>query len=420
VSCTPSQEKVGLPSRRDFLYGAGVSALVLLTGIPVVEAESIPPMKVGFILPQKGEHAQEAKSLLWGFEAFVAEKAATHLKILTRDPGPEGEKTLEVLAEFLSDPEVRFIVGPPSLDASEKCIHALAGKTPILFVTNPSARLVAGEMCLPGSFRVRPNTYQSAHPLAPWSLQNLGRKTFITGDDDVEGNEEGDFFAQSFERAGGAFTDRIMVQSDTGKMKSIIEAVAKSQANFVFASFKGKSAKAFLKIYHEASPALKQPIIGSENLTAFPGTLTALGKTVQGVRTLTALPDPQQFIKQVKKTTGNEAADAARAAEGYDIAHIIFDAASLTSQEREDQAALIKFIEGIRIDGPRGKVSFDPNHEPVLDMMVQEWTPAGKTFSHKIVAQLGTCTSLDFGCGHVGFPKRPEREPVEEEQTGKE
>ncbi len=409
-----------LPSRRDFLIGAGVSALVLLAGIPGVEAEEVPPVKVGFILPDKGENAQEAKSLLWGFECFLAEKGATPLKIVKRDPGPDGDKTLEAISAFLADKEVRFIIGPPSLEASEKCIHALAGKSAILFVTNPSARLVAGEMCLPGSFRVRPNTYQSAHPLAPWSLQSVGQKVFITGDDDSQGNEEGDFFAQSFERAGGTFADRVMAPSDEGKMKSLLDAVTKSQADFVFASFRRKSARTFLKAFHAAAPPLKQTVIGPESLTAFPATLTGLGKAARGVMTLTALQNPQQFLNKVKKATRKDATEAARAAEGYDIAQIIFAAASLAPQEREDQAALIKFIEGIQIEGPRGKVSFDPNHEPVLDMLVQEWVPAGKTFTQKITAHLGTCRSLDFGCGRVGYPRRPEREPAEEDQAGQE
>jgi len=86
-------------------------------------------------------------------------------------------------------------------------------------------------------------------------------------------------------------------------------------------------------------------------------------------------------------------------------------------QESGDPDRLIKFVEEMELEGPRGKVRFDKNHEPIVDVMVQEWVPNGGTFSQKILANLGSCASPDFGCGRTGFPKKPEKDLGEEEPS---
>jgi len=173
---------------------------------------------------------------------------------------------------------------------------------------------------VPSSFRVRPNTYQSAQPLSAWAVKNIGVRVFITGDDDTQGNEEADFFAYGFEKAGGAFVDRIMAAPGAGNIKPVLEAVTKSKPDVVFASFKRKSADDFLKAYRNSNPPLTSPVIGPESLTSWPSFPRGAGKAALGVRTLTTMVNPAEFAARVKKTTGKEVGDAARAADGYDIA----------------------------------------------------------------------------------------------------
>ncbi len=85
-------------------------------------------------------------------------------------------------------------------------------------------------------------------------------------------------------------------------------------------------------------------------------------------------------------------------------------------QVLSDQRGLCKFIEDIEIDGPRGKITFDKNHEPIIEAYVQEISASNRSYSYNIVAELGKVSSLDFGCGKVGFPKRPELDLKPEEE----
>ena len=401
-------------SRRDFLIWSVASAALIVGGRSVGNAEPNPKIKIGFMIPVEGASAPDAKSLMAGFELFLKERGgeAPHLEILKRDPGADDAKALEAVTDLAINEEVMFLIGPPSVEGTRKTIEGITDAKTVLFVTNPAVRFVAGEWCSEKIFSVRPNSYQAAQPLAPWALKNAGRKVFITGDDDAQGNAEADFFAQGLEKSGGMFVDRVMVPIAEDNIKTVLEAVAESKPDFVFASFRGQRAAAFLKAFRKASPKLGVPVIGPESLIAFPQTLAKVAKNSAGVRTLTTLKDPQLFVARIKEKLGQDVSDATRAAEGYDLAGIICAVASRNPQET-DLNKLVALIQEMEIQGPRGKIRFDANHEPLVEAMVQEWVPDGKGHKQTIVANLGPATSLDFGCGRVGFPRRPETEPKE-------
>lgn len=402
-------------SRRDFVIGLGISLTALVLGIDRACASEKSQVKVGFILPEQGPLASDAKSLLAGFDCYLKETGSRPFEVLKKDSGQDDEKTLEALTGVLVNQKVDFLVGPPSFGGSEKAIHGLLGASTVLFITNPSVRLMAGEMCLPCAFRLGPNTYQSAAPLAPWGVRNIGLKAFITGEDDIQGNEEADFFAYAFERVGGSFTDRIMINSASPKMKAVVDGIEAAKPDFVFAAVRQKSASAFLKALRTGSSESKRPIIGPESLTGFPSVLSASGKAATGVKTLSCLKNPRDFVGRIKRQTGLEVSSAERAAEGYDIAQTIFQAVKNGPNDANDPTRLIKFIEDLTLEGPRGTIKFDKNHEPILDMVIQQWQAVDKSFENKVVQELGPCRSLDFGCGQVGFPRKPDAEPKEEE-----
>jgi branched-chain amino acid transport system substrate-binding protein len=406
-------------SRREFLVCAGgISAALALGGFSSARAAEAPPVKIGFILPERGPNSADAKSLMAGFDLFFKESGLekSPVEVVKKDPGPNDEKVVECLTELVASADVRFLVGPLSLKGSEQTIHGVRNENIILFVANPSIRLVSGEMCLPSSFRISANTYQCGQPLGPWAVRNVGTKVFITGDNDVEGNEKADFFANGFEKAGGAFVDRVM--ADQAGMKGVLNAISKSDATVVFAAFKGETAVAFLKEFRKFSPALKQPLIGPGSLTRFPQTIVSLKSAAAKVKTLSSVSDAAELVNNIKKKLRIEVSDAVKAAEGYDIAAIITKAIGAFPEGLSDVAKTAKAIEEMEIEGPRGKIRFDKNHEPILDMVAQEWESAGSSYKQKVLDNLGPCQTPDFGCGRIGFPKRPEAEIKDEEPFG--
>jgi branched-chain amino acid transport system substrate-binding protein len=409
-------------SRREFLAGAGITAVAALTGVSAPFAQEKNPVKVGFLLPEQGPFAPECQSLLSGFQLLFQERKADAppVEIIKKDPGPNDENTLEALAELISIKDLYFIVAPPSVKGTGQIIHGLGGANRIVFVTNPLVRFVAGEMCLPTGFRIRSNTYQCGYSLSTWALKNIGVKAFLCGSDQPEANEVADFFATGFERAGGTFVDRIMLPPDSQDFGNILQAVTASDANLVFAAFAGNSAAAFIKAAASASPALKQAVIGPESLIAFPRVVDQIKGITLSARTGTTMKDPQGFARVLKEKAKADVSDVARAAEGYDLAQVILAAAHADQSGEKDIEKLANRIAEMTIDGPRGKFTFDKNHEPVLDMLVQEWQFSGQTPHRKIVETIGPVKTPDLGCGRIGFPRKPESEIKDEEPVWEE
>ncbi len=270
-------------SRREFLLGAGLCAGMFIVSIPCAGAQDSASAKVGFLIPKDGPHSREAKSLVDGFELFLKESGQGSVEILKKDLAPKDANIAELLADLLIKRQVQFLVGPPTLEGSEKCIHGMAGSSAILFVTHPSVRLVSGELCQNNIFRLLPNTYQSAQPLASWALKNLGRKVFITGQDDAQGNEEADFFAYGFDRVGGSFVDRTMFSENTDKMKPLAESIVKAKPDLVFAAFRQKNSVDFIKTLRTVCAPLLEKTIGPESLLPFPESVQNQGKNFLGV-----------------------------------------------------------------------------------------------------------------------------------------
>jgi branched-chain amino acid transport system substrate-binding protein len=402
-------------SRRQFIMFSGASAALALGVLPEAHGQNASATKVGFIVSERGPYSAEAKSLMAGFEYYFKQAGVVTppVTVVKKDPGPNDEKALECLTELMSDTDVRFLVGPLSLKGSEQVILGASAANATLFVTNPCIRLVAGEMCLQTSFRISANTYQCGWPLGAWSVKNLGTKAFITGADDNVGNEIADFFAFGFERAGGSFVDRVM--SEPAGIKKVLTTISKSDANVVFAAFKGEAAATFVREFRKVTPALKQQVIGPESLTGFPQPLASLKNVPVNAKTLSCLKNPAELVNDIKKKARIDAAHAVRAAEGYDLAAIISKCVGASSDELKDLGKRAKFIEEMEIQGPRGKMSFDKNHEPILDMVVQEWELSGSGHRQKILENLGPCRTPDFGCGRIGFPRRPDADIRDEE-----
>lgn len=404
-------------NRRDFLIQAGAAALLTIGLRSMASGQDQPTIKVGCILPQKGTLAPEAQSVVAGFELFLAEhrQEAPFIQIVRKDPGPDEEGTVEALAELLVDGNVKFLVGPFTVEAFEKVVHGVGGRL-VTFCLNRSVRLVGGEMCVPEVFRIAENASLASQPLAPWCLKNVGTKVFLVGSDDTVSNEEVDFFAHFFERSGGTFVDRIVGVEGSAKFKDVVETIRKSPADFVFAALRDRHAVDFLKAVRNATPRLPHPIVGPECLTEYPSTLNRAGKCASGVRTLTALRDPKGLVDRIKQRLNREVTHASRAGQGYDAAAVVWQAARITTGESMDLARLIATVEEVEVDGTRGKFRFDKNHEPVLDFMVQEWDVKERSVQRLVVANLGTFASPDFGCGKVGFPPKPEGELPENDR----
>lgn len=373
--------------------------------------------KVGFLV-SKTKQAIEEKSLIMGFQTFFREKSVDPSQYLIVQQYDDSEDSLlSSLANLLKEPNVKILVAPSDLDDSKDVLTAASSSEVLTFVTNPCVRFVSGEICRPNIFRVAPNTYLSSQPLARWALLNIGRKVFITGDDSEPGNELSDFFALGLEKIGGSFGDRIMVPLDSNDFDSVFQKLEESKADFIFAAFSEKTAPKFIKAYTEKNIAEKYPLVGVGSLTAYPEPIKELGKSGLGIRTLCSIKDPIAFGKSIDwKEAGNP--DLAMAAQGYYIAGIFYSCLQEKAFEGSSLQKTYEFVSKLTVEGPQGKIQFDANREAILEMEVCHWEhDSNGSLIRVLDEKFDKCHSLDFGCGGVGFPDRPELAQPETGQT---
>jgi len=410
-----SQVNSSALSRREFLVGGLLTSAFLLSMSPVWAKDPVERIKIGFIYPDSGDMEVEAKSLMAGFDLFFDKEGPCPIDIVKKPYDASSNELSVTLDEWIKDPTVRFIVLIADVDGSEKAAKTCAGSRALIFVTNRAVKLVAGEICNPNLFRVSANNYVLSEPLAPWAVKNVGTKVFITGANDPDGNEQCDFFAFGFERAGGAFADRTTSDGSPESIKSIIASIKNSEADCVFAGLKNQAAEDFLKAVSSESPKTIKTVIGPETLTSWQRKNNVGSETILGVPTLTNVINPESIRSKISNLFGSMPISVSRAAEGYDLGQIVNKSAKENFLQVEDFETLLRFVGDLKFDGFRGSFSFDKNQDAVVDSWVTSWEMKSGELSRKVIASLGPSASLDFGCGKVGYPNRPDSSPSQAE-----
>lgn len=371
---------------------------------------------VGFLIP-KNKNGIDERSLIMGFGLFFKEKSLNSSDhFFSKDYEDTEESLLESLADLLKRPNIKAIVAPIDLKASEQVLQAAPLSDVIIFVPHPSVRFVSGELCRPNIFRLAPNTYVSSQPLARWAFLNLGHKVFIVNEDSTVANEQADFFALGMEKIGGSFGDRVIIPKDTANYEPVFERIKEIKPDFVFAALSSQKAPGFVRAFNDQAIAAKIPLIGVETLTSYREPIESMGKLGLGIKTLSCIKNPLELSKSLASES-SEPINLDMAAQGYDIANVLYMGMQKGVFKEGSNEGPVEFVSKISVDGPRGKIQFDANREAVVTMNVGHWESGANGELKRVVDErLEQCKSIDFGCGGVGFPDRPEPVSAEANQ----
>ncbi len=363
---------------------------------------------VGFMIPKNDEGIDE-KSMISGFSLFFREKSANPSQYYIKKYYDDTEESLlESLAELLKNPSVKAIVTPNDLKGAQQVVDAAAISDRLIFVTHPSVRFVSGELCRPNIFRVTPNTYVSSQPLARWAFLNLGHKVFIVNEDSVVANEQADFFALGIEKIGGAFGDRHIIRKDSLGLGVIWDRLREVKPDFVFAALSEETASSFVKAIKDSGMLSNFPLVGVDSLTSFPHPFKTMGDNALGIKTLSSIKNPVDLAKSLAGEM-SESVNLEMVAQGYDIANVLFACIQKDVFSDGNNQKPGEFVTKLSLEGLRGVIRFDANGDAVIPMAVGHWeSDSSGGFKRIVDEQLEPSRSIDFGCGGVGFPDRPE------------
>jgi branched-chain amino acid transport system substrate-binding protein len=386
--------------RRRFLrtVAAGVGTAL----VPAV-GRAAGPIKIGVMLPFSKVFAVLGENTLAGFQLGAREAggeiAGRTYTIIKEDDTADPSVGVSKVRKLIERDEVDVIVATiHSGVAAAIRNHIVEAKRLWL---NPIATndLLAEQGCSRYHFRFSASGWQSSAPLAPWAKAKLGDRAYICAFNFAFGQQTAAHFKRAFERVGGQIVGESFPPFGTTNFAPYLPAIKDTKPQFIYANFAGPDAVAFVKQFSDfgLSPSVK--IIAPVNLVS-EDVLPAQGEAAVGIYSVSYytashdIPKNRWFAKACRAQLGKETDHFLCA--GYDVAQALFGALRQTGGDVASTERLIKTIEGMTIDSPRGTLRFDPkNHNPLQDLHLR--VVQGNPLRHVLVDHLKESTHPDNG-----------------------
>src|ERR1700760_1780975 len=191
---------------------------------------------------------------------------------------------------------------------------------------------------------------------------------YAAGEEDVRAFKEG------FSQNGGTVEAELYVPFPDVEFQSYLTQIAEKKPDGVFAFFAGGGAVKFVKDYAAAGLKKSIPLYGPGFLTD--GTLEAQGEAAEGMRTTLHYADDldnaadKAFRANYQKKYG--AVPDVYAVQGYDTAALLAVGLDAVKGDLKARDAMVKAMQGAKLDSPRGPVTFSASHNPIQNIYLRE------------------------------------------------
>ena len=348
----------------------------LLSGMSAHAEEG--PIKIGVMLPYSGVYAGPGEAATNGLKQALKEKgnkiAGRQVEFIISDTEAKPARAPELTSAMTDKDDADFIIGPVHSGVAMGMIKSIRNKDSIMIIPNAGINAATGAFCQPNVFRTSFSSWQTAYPMGSEAVK-MGYKKVVTMSWNYGfGKESLEAFQESFEDAGGEVVKKIFVPFPNTEFQSYLTEIASIKPDAVFVFFAGGGSVKFVKDYDAMGLKGKIPLIGSGFLTE--GTITAQGDAAEGLMTTLhyadTLDNPKNkaFRAEYKALYDNPA--DIYAVQGYDAGQLIIQAVEATKGNTADKKALIKAMEGVEIDSPRGSFHFSKAHNPIQNIYLRK------------------------------------------------
>ncbi|MBZ0144106.1 MAG: ABC transporter substrate-binding protein [Rhodocyclaceae bacterium] len=367
--------------RREFLKGtaavAGATAVGTLAPFGLAQAQS-GKIKIGLMLPYTGTFAALGVAITNGFKLAVEERGGKlggrEIEYIVVDDESNPAKAPENANKLVQRDKVDVVIGTVHSGVAMGMAKVLKESGTLWINPNAGAGAVTGPLCAPNIFRTSFSNWQTTYALGK-VLKAKGHKNavFITwkyaaGEEMMQGFKEG------FEKEGGKLIKELYTPFPQVEFQALLTEIASIKPDAVVAFFAGGGAAKFLKDYQAAGLKGKIPLYGSGFLTD--GVLEAVGDAGEGVETTLHYADSLNTKKdnafRLAYAKTYKLQPDVYAVQGYDAGQLLAAGLDAVKGNIGDKAAMIKAMEGARIDSPRGTWTLSKAHNPVQDMYLRK------------------------------------------------
>ncbi|MBK7135331.1 MAG: ABC transporter substrate-binding protein [Rhodocyclales bacterium] len=367
--------------RREFLKGtaavAGATAVGTLAPLGAALAQT-GKIKVGLMLPYTGTFAALGNAITNGFKLAVEERGGKlggrEIEYIVVDDESNPAKAPENANKLIQRDKVDVIIGTVHSGVAMGMAKVIREAGTLWINPNAGAGAVTGALCAPNIFRTSFSNWQTTYALGK-VLKAKGHKNavFITwkyaaGEEMMQGFKEG------FEKEGGKLIKELYTPFPQVEFQALLTEIASIKPDAVVAFFAGGGAAKFLKDYQAAGLKGKIPLYGSGFLTD--GVLEAVGDAGEGVETTLHYADSLNTKKdnafRLAYAKTYKLQPDVYAVQGYDAGQLLAAGVDAVKGNIGDKTAMIKAMEGAKIDSPRGTWTLSKAHNPVQDMYLRK------------------------------------------------
>ena len=365
-------------SRRTLIHTATAAlALAALTSLPA-QAQGLPKLKVGLMLPYTGTYAALGNAIENGFRLHIAEQggklAGREIEFVKVDDESDPSKATDNVNKLIKRDNVDVLIGSVHSGVAMAMAKVAKDTGTILIVPNAGADAVTGAMCAPNIFRSSFSNWQPGYAMGE-VVAKKGHKNVVTitwkyaaGDESVRG------FKESFEKAGGKVVKELNVPFPNVEFQALLTEIAAAKPDAVYTFFAGGGAVKFVKDYSAAGLKKTIPLYGAGFLTD--GTLEAQGADAADILTTLHYADslgtPRDNAFRLSYAKAYKLQPDVYAVQGYDAAQMLGIGLTAVKGDIGKKAEFSAALEKAKIDSPRGAFTLSKAHNPVQDIYLRQ------------------------------------------------
>jgi len=357
--------------------GLLLSASFLAIGVNLGTAGA-EELRIGFLAPVTGPLAQLGKDMTDGFQLYLDEtKGDFHgaqVKFIREDT--QGKPALAVLKaeKLINEDKVHLLVGG-TLASIGYAVAPVSTREKIIYIPSiPSGDDLTQRKLneFPYMIRTGWTSSQPNHPLGEWACEQGYKKVVTVAADYAFGHESVGGFQKSFEDCGGKVIQKIWPPLNTKDFGPYIPTI-KADADAIFTVMVGPMTLQFPKQLRDSG--FKKPIIGSGasyDEFALPFMGDEVIGDVSALQYSAALDTPKNeaFVKPYRSKFGKVPGYYAET--NYTTALLIDEVMKKTGGKWPGSEEFLKIMQGLKIEAPRGPVSFDDMRNPIQNIYIKK------------------------------------------------
>ncbi len=335
-------------------------------------------LRIGYLAPTTGGFAQVGKDMVDGFNLYLSEKGnklgGADVKFIVEDEQGKPDTAVTKAKKLILQDKVHFFVGG-LLASTGYALAPVSSAEKVVYISPVASADDLTQRDLPKYpyfFRTGWSSSQPSHPFGQWACDQGYKKIVVIGADYAFGYEVAGGFQRAFEACGGQIVQKIWPPLGTKDFGPYIPTL-RADADAIFTVMVGPMSLQFPK--QLAAAGNKKPVIGGgPSYDEF--VLPSMGDEVIGhVSTQqysAGLDTPRNaaFVKAYRTKYGKMPGYYSET--NYTTAMILDEVIGKAGGKYPGAEQFLKLLGEVKVDAPRGPVSFDEMRNPVQNIYIKK------------------------------------------------